>query len=94
MTGFHDIDQYIQAELLLAAINISTHLLNQGGIFVAKIFRGKDMSLLKSQLKILFKSVYILKPQSSRLTSIEAFVVGLDFQKPSCYKELSLGLFN
>ena len=43
---------------------------------------------------MLFWDVYILKPQSSRLTSIEAFVVGLHFQKPECYKDLKLGVFN
>ena len=37
--GLHDIDEYIQAQLLLAALNITTHVLKQGGTFVAKIFR-------------------------------------------------------
>jgi len=39
VTGLHDIDEYIQAQLLLAALNITTHILRQGGTFVAKIFR-------------------------------------------------------
>ena len=39
VTGLHDIDEYIQAQLLLAALNITTHLLKHGGTFVAKIFR-------------------------------------------------------
>ena len=39
VTGLHDIDEYIQAQLLLAALNITTHLLKPGGTFVAKIFR-------------------------------------------------------
>ena len=39
VTGLHDIDEYIQAQLLLAALNITTNLLKQGGTFVAKIFR-------------------------------------------------------
>ena len=37
---------FSQAQLLLAALNISTHVLRSGGTFVAKIFRGKDVSLL------------------------------------------------
>ena len=37
--GLHDIDEYIQAQLLLAALNITTHVLKKGGTFVAKIFR-------------------------------------------------------
>lgn len=55
VTGLHDIDEYIQSQLLLAALNITTHVLIEGGTFVAKIFRGKDTSLLYSQMKIFFE---------------------------------------
>lgn len=41
----------------------------------AKIFRGKDISMLYSQLKLLFPDVSVVKPRSSRNSSIEAFVV-------------------
>ncbi|PIK55360.1 hypothetical protein BSL78_07730 [Apostichopus japonicus] len=37
VTGLHDIDEYIQAQLLLAALNITTHVLKPGGAFVAKV---------------------------------------------------------
>ena len=50
MTGLHDMDEYIQAQLILAALTIVTHVLKPGGTFVAKIFRGKDVSLLYSQV--------------------------------------------
>ena len=74
VTGLHDIDEYIQAQLLLAALNITTHVLKPGGTFVAKIFRGKDVTLLYSQLKLFFPRVTCAKPRSSRNSSIEAFV--------------------
>ncbi|KAF7398491.1 hypothetical protein HZH66_006388 [Vespula vulgaris] len=45
VTGLHDMDIYIQSQLLLAALNITTHILRPGGTFVAKIFRAKDVSL-------------------------------------------------
>ena len=35
-----------QAQLILAAVTIVTHVLRPGGVFVAKIFRGRDISLL------------------------------------------------
>ena len=35
--GLHDIDEYVQAQLLLAALNITTHVLKPGGTFVAKV---------------------------------------------------------
>ena len=37
VTGLHDIDEFIQAQLLLAALNITTHVLKLGGTFVAKV---------------------------------------------------------
>uniref|UniRef100_A0A182N6H5 Putative tRNA (cytidine(32)/guanosine(34)-2'-O)-methyltransferase n=1 Tax=Anopheles dirus TaxID=7168 RepID=A0A182N6H5_9DIPT len=85
VTGLHDIDEYIQSQLLLAALNITTHVLTLGGTFVAKIFRGKDTSLLYSQLRIFFERVTIAKPPSSRNSSIEAFVVCQDYQPPEGY---------
>ena len=62
VTGLHDIDEYIQAQLLLAALNITTHVLKLGGAFVAKIFRGKDVTLLYSQLRVFFPEVTVTKP--------------------------------
>lgn len=70
VTGLHDMDEYIQAQLLLAALNITTHVLRPGGSFVAKIFRGKDITLLYTQLKVFFPKVTCSKPRSSRNSSI------------------------
>ncbi|KAI7894699.1 FtsJ-like methyltransferase-domain-containing protein [Mucor mucedo] len=85
VTGLHDMDEYIQAQLLLAALNITTHVLRPGGTFVAKIFRGKDITLLYSQLKIFFPTVTCSKPRSSRNSSIEAFIVCQGYQPPVDY---------
>ncbi|XP_072242567.1 tRNA (cytidine(32)/guanosine(34)-2'-O)-methyltransferase [Leuresthes tenuis] len=85
VTGLHDVDEYIQAQLLLAALNITTHVLKPGGTFVAKIFRGKDVTLLYSQLKIFFSDVTCAKPRSSRNSSIEAFVVCQNYSPPEGY---------
>ncbi|KAI9257397.1 FtsJ-like methyltransferase-domain-containing protein [Sporodiniella umbellata] len=85
VTGLHDMDEYIQAQLLLAALNITTHVLRPGGTFVAKIFRGKDITLLYSQLKMFFPTVTCSKPRSSRNSSIEAFIVCQNYQPPEDY---------
>lgn len=70
VTGLHDMDEYLQGQLLLAALNITTHVLRKGGTFVAKIFKGRDVTLLYSQMKLFFKQVSISKPLSSRSNSI------------------------
>ena len=93
VTGLHDIDTYIQSELLLSAVNIMTHILKIGGTFVAKIFKGKDVSLIWSQLKIFFKEVIITKPRSSRNASIEAFAVCLNYCPPEDYKPVLFNTF-
>lgn len=85
VTGLHDIDEYIQSQLLLAALSITTHVLTPGGNFIAKIFRGKDTTLLYSQLRIFFEKVSIAKPASSRNSSIEAFVVCQNYTPPEGY---------
>ena len=53
-----------------------------GGTFVAKVFRGKNIQLLYSQLKVFFPLVTVSKPRSSRNASIEAFVVCEKYSPP------------
>lgn len=86
VTGLHDLDEYVQAQLLLAALNITTHVLKIGGNFVAKIFRGKDVTLLFAQLRLFFENVTVAKPRSSRNSSIEAFVVCQNYKPPEGYE--------
>lgn len=85
VTGLHDIDEYVQAQLLLAALNITTHILKPNGNFVAKIFRGKDITLLFAQLRLFFDDVTVAKPRSSRNSSIESFVVCERYSPPPGY---------
>lgn len=85
VTGMHDIDEYIQGQLILAALNITTFVLKEHGTFVAKIFRGRDISQIYEKLQIFFSDVVIAKPKSSRNSSIEAFVVCQDYSPPKDY---------
>lgn len=86
VTGLHDLDEYIQGQLLLAAFNITTHVLRPGGRFVAKIFRGKEVDLLYAQMRIFFRDVVVCKPRSSRNSSIEAFIVCDSYEPPQGYQ--------
>lgn len=82
VTGLHDLDIYVQSQLLFAALNLALCVLRPGGKFVAKIFRGRNVDLLFAQLKLFFDRVVVAKPRSSRASSIEAFIVCLDFRPP------------
>ncbi len=86
VTGLHDLDIYVQSQLLFAAFNLALCVLRPGGKFVAKIFRGRNVDLLYAQLKIFFERVVVAKPRSSRASSIEAFIVCLNFQPPEGFK--------
>ena len=75
VTGLHDLDIYVQSQLLHSALALAMKVLRPGGKFVAKIFRGKNVDLIYAQLKLVFERVHVAKPRSSRASSIEAFVV-------------------
>jgi tRNA (cytidine32/guanosine34-2'-O)-methyltransferase len=97
VTGLHDLDIYVQSQLLFAALNLALCVLKPGGKFVAKIFRGRNVDLLYAQLKIFFEKVYVAKPRSSRASSVEAFIVCINFQPPEGFKaslEEPLGVGN
>lgn len=75
VTGLHDLDIYVQSQLLHSALTLAMKVLKPGGKFVAKIFRGRNVDLIYAQLKLVFTRVHVAKPRSSRASSIEAFVV-------------------
>ncbi|SNX83054.1 related to TRM7 - tRNA 2`-O-ribose methyltransferase [Melanopsichium pennsylvanicum] len=103
VTGLHDLDEYLQSQLLLAATQITFRLLEVGGTFIAKIFTQHPQAglgaslgnmdlkgarpvtsgaLLADQLRTFFDRVDIAKPRSSRLGSVEHFLVCLGFKPP------------
>ena len=86
VTGLHDLDIYIQSQLLYSALNLALRILKPGGKFVAKVFRGKDVDLIYAQLRCFFTDVHCAKPRSSRASSLEAFVVCEGFNIPKGYK--------
>jgi tRNA (cytidine32/guanosine34-2'-O)-methyltransferase len=86
VTGLHDLDIYVQSQLLFAALNLALCVLKPGGKFVAKIFRGRNVDLLYTQLKVFFERVQVAKPRSSRASSVEAFIVCINFQPPEGFK--------
>lgn len=88
VTGLHDLDIYIQSQLLYSALNLALGVLRPGGKFVAKIFRGRDVDLIYAQLRTVFEKVSVAKPRSSRASSLEAFVVCEGFIPPAIHDGL------
>ncbi|KAH9449802.1 hypothetical protein Pst134EB_020614 [Puccinia striiformis f. sp. tritici] len=82
VTGLHDLDEFVQSQLLLAALNITLSVLKPGGNFVAKIFRGRDVNMLYDQLLNFFTEVDCAKPRSSRSSSIGSLLFS---DPPTCF---------
>ncbi|KAI6216582.1 putative tRNA (cytidine(32)/guanosine(34)-2'-O)-methyltransferase [Aphelenchoides fujianensis] len=94
VTGLHAFDEFLQSQLIFAAFNISTFVLRPGGTFVSKVFLAGDGALLKTQMSIFFKTVTFFKPQSSRISSSESFIVCMDYSPPDGYEPNLLNPMN
>lgn len=79
--GLPDVDEYIQMQLLLAALNVTKMILIEGGTFVAKIFRGKNVHKMLAHLQLYFGTVSISKPKTCRNSSMEGFVVCQNYRR-------------
>jgi 23S rRNA (uridine2552-2'-O)-methyltransferase len=66
-----------------AAYDFAIQVLNEDGIFLAKVWQGGAQSDLLAKMKKEFRSVKHVKPPSSRKDSAEQFVVAKGFKKPS-----------
>ncbi|KCV72697.1 ribosomal RNA large subunit methyltransferase J [Fonticula alba] len=82
VTGVHSVDEWLQAQLLTAALTIVSQILRPGGAFTAKFFLEDNTSFLFAQMQAAFGRVSIFKPASSRPSSREHFIVCQDFLAP------------
>ncbi|KAG5512114.1 hypothetical protein JKF63_07579 [Porcisia hertigi] len=85
VTGMHELDEYLQHHLLLAALHITTFVLRTGGCFVTKVFRGPNTAFLIAKSEVFFQQVRVVKPKSSRNASMESFLLCQGFRMPPGY---------
>lgn len=78
ITGIHDLDEYFQYQLVCNALKITLKICKKGSSFLAKIFRGKYTKYLVKWFKLYFKEIKVVKPISSRTSSIECFIYCVD----------------
>lgn len=76
-SGIKHVDQIRSFELTKKALNISLELLRPKGHVVFKIFGSKDAEDFIKDMKLHFKTVKSMRPQSVRAPSKEFYVVGL-----------------
>jgi 23S rRNA (uridine2552-2'-O)-methyltransferase len=76
-TGTPGADQARSFELFMRALDIASDLLKPGGSFVGKIFMGPDFKEAQRGVKARFRTERAMRPEATRDTSFEIFLVGL-----------------
>lgn len=76
-TGTKIADQARSAELFLRAVAIAAELLAPGGAFVGKLFMSDEFTAARKALAALFAEVRAIRPEGTRSSSAEIFLVGL-----------------
>ena len=70
-------DQTRSFELYMRALAVAEMFLKPGGVFVGKIFMGEDLANAKAATRQLFREERGIRPEGTRATSYEMFLVGL-----------------
>ena len=76
-TGNRDADQSRSHDLFMGALEIAKTHLVRGGSFVGKIFMSGDFPRAKEAVRLAFEEVRVIRPEGTRSSSFEVFVVGL-----------------
>ncbi len=74
-TGNKNLDVITTSELCKEAMFFAKDTLKGNGFFVCKIFMGSTFTEIMQESKIIFKSVKVFKPLSSRKDSKESFII-------------------
>ncbi|MEP7119489.1 MAG: RlmE family RNA methyltransferase [Byssovorax sp.] len=69
-------DQARSFELFMRAVEIAKALGAPGGSFVGKLFMSEDFIKAREALRALFDEVRTIKPEGTRASSVEVFVIG------------------
>jgi 23S rRNA (uridine2552-2'-O)-methyltransferase len=62
----------------MRALQVGGTLLKPGGSFVGKIFMGEDLPNARAEVRKLFASERLIRPEGTRSVSYEIFVVGTE----------------
>ena len=82
-TGHQQTDHLRTIGLVEAAYDFAKEVLAHGGIFIAKVFQGGAENSLLSDAKKCFSKVGHFKPDASRTTSPETYLICQGFKKGS-----------
>jgi len=76
-TGSKLADQARSFELFMRALEVAAALGAPGGAFVGKLFMSDDFTQARDAMRALFAEVKVIRPEGTRSSSFEVFLVGL-----------------
>ena len=76
MTGEYSVDHARSVHLARQAFEVALDVLDTGGDFAAKVFDGQDVDPLKEDIDAEFEYVREVRPDASRDSSSELYLVG------------------
>jgi 23S rRNA (uridine2552-2'-O)-methyltransferase len=75
-------DEARSLELCRMALGVACETLRLGGAFVTKVFMGGDFQLFKKEVAALFDEVHVIRPEATRDSSYEVYLLGRGFKGP------------
>lgn len=77
--GIKITDEQRSLELVRMALGVAAETLERGGAFVAKVFMGGEFPALKREVAARFDEVLVARPQATRESSYEVYLVAKGF---------------
>ncbi len=74
-------DEQRSLELVRMGLSVAVQTLERGGAFVAKVFMGGEFPELKKEIATRFEEVIVARPQATRESSYEVYVVAKGFRR-------------
>ena len=74
ITGLHEIDEYLQSELLISTLCMCMKIARHGSSLVVKCFKGIYTPYVVNHFGKFYEEVVLLKPKASKTSSMECFL--------------------
>ena len=82
-TGVRATDEARSLRLAERALELAQTLGKPGSSFVAKLFMGGDFETFRARLREAYREVKVVRPEATRSSSIEVYLVGLGLRTAS-----------
>jgi 23S rRNA (uridine2552-2'-O)-methyltransferase len=82
-TGIRATDEARSLRLAERALELAQALGKPGSSFVAKLFMGGDFETFRTRLRDAYREVKVVRPEATRSSSVEVYLVGLGLRPPS-----------